>query len=536
MSTAALSLPVAAPRPAVNKWLVTLSVSFGTLMGTIDASIVNVALTHIRGTVGATVEEITWISTGFAIATVIVMPLTAFLGRLFGQKRVYMASLALFVVGSALCGVAQSLPQLVLFRALQGFGAGALQPTEQAILRQTFPPKEQGLAMALFGMAVMIGPAVGPTLGGYIVDNYHWSWIFFINLPVGALGLFMVWRFVHEPEDIRAAYARAAAEQRRHMDWAGIALMALGLSSLQFFLEEGQQRDWFQSSLITACAVTALLALALFVWRELTARVPAVNLRLFRDSLFTSGTAIGAAMFAILLAGMFLLPLFMQEMLGFTAMQSGLVLMPRVLVMFVVTPIVGRLYGRVPARLLVASGVVFVAFGALLLSRITLSTSSTLLVHAVMVQGVGFSLLFVPLTTAALARIPRERLADATGLNSLLRQVGASIGLAVFATLLERYGWRARAVLSAHVLPDRLEVQDRLAQMAAGFVQRGFDPVSAKTAALQALAGTVAGQGMVIAFEQVFLLSGMVLLCTLPLLFFLKVTRDPSQKVHVEME
>ena len=297
MSTAVTTFPPLAPaRPATNKWLVTISVTFGTLMGAIDASIVNVALPHVRGAVGATLQEITWITTGFAIATVIVMPLTAFLGRLFGQKRVYMASLLLFVASSALCGVASSLTQLVLFRVLQGFGAGALQPTEQAILRQTFPPEEQGTAMALFGMAVMIGPAVGPTLGGWIVDNFHWSWIFFINLPVGALGLTMVWRFVHEPEDIRAANAAAAEVQRRNMDWAGIALLAVGLATLQYFLEEGQQDDWFESRIITATALVAVVALCLFVWRELTARVPAVNLRLFKDPVFTSGSLIGAIM------------------------------------------------------------------------------------------------------------------------------------------------------------------------------------------------------------------------------------------------
>lgn len=530
------ALPAALPRPAVNKWLVTVSVTFGTLMGAIDSSIVNVALPQIRGAVGATVQEITWISTGFAIATVIVMPLTAFLGRLFGQKRVYMASLALFVAGSALCGVASSLPGLVLFRALQGFGAGALMPTEQAILRQTFPPKEQGTAMALFGMAVMVGPAIGPTLGGYIVDNYHWSWIFFINLPVGALGLFMVWRFVHEPEDIRAAYAQAAVEQRRHMDWQGIALLALGLAALQYFLEEGQRDDWFSSRGIAACALVALAALALFVWRELTAKVPAVDLRLFADPLFTAGSLVGAAMFAILLAGMFLLPLFMQELLGFTAMQSGLAMMPRVLVMMVATPIVGKLYGRVPARVLIGTGVLVIAYGSWLLSHITLATGQAGIVHAVMVQGIGFSLLFVPLTTAALSAVPRHRLTDATGLNSLLRQVGASMGLAVFATLLERYGWRARAVLSSHLSPERPEVQERLAQLAAGLVQKGLDPVSAQAGALKALAGRVAGQGMVIAFEQVFFLSGLVLLCTLPLLYFLKARQDPSQRVHVELE
>jgi DHA2 family multidrug resistance protein len=537
MSTAAAIADVRMPvRPVPNKWLVTISVTFGTLMGAIDSSIVNVALPQIRGAVGATVQEITWISTGFAIATVIVMPLTALLGRLFGQKRVYMLSLALFVVGSALCGVASSLTQLVIFRAIQGFGAGALQPTEQAILRQTFPPKEQGTAMALFGMAVMVGPAIGPTLGGFIVDNYHWSWIFFINLPVGALGLFMVWRFVQEPEDIRAAYARDAAVARKNMDWLGIALLAMGLAAMQFFLEEGQQKDWFSSNLITACALLSVLALALFVWRELTAKVPAVNLRLFKDSLFTSGTLIGAVMFAVLLASMFLLPLFMQEMLGFTAMQSGEALMPRVAVMFLATPIVGKLYGKVSARALIGAGVVAVAYGAFLLSHITLDTSRAIIVQAVMVQGLGFSLLFVPLTTAALSRVPRERLTDATGLNSLLRQVGASIGLAIFATLLERYGWRARATLSAHILPDRPEVQDRLAQVAGGLMQRGFDPESARTGALASVAGAVSRQGMVVAFEQVFLLTGIVLLITLPLLVFLKVKRDPSQKVHVEME
>jgi DHA2 family multidrug resistance protein len=536
MSTAVGTFPALAPsRPATNKWLVTISVTFGTLMGAIDASIVNVALPHIRGAVGATLQEITWITTGFAIATVIVMPLTAFLGRLFGQKRVYMASLVLFVVSSALCGMATSLTQLVLFRVLQGFGAGALQPTEQAILRQTFPPEEQGTAMALFGMAVMIGPAVGPTLGGYIVDNFHWSWIFFINLPVGALGLSMVWRFVHEPEDVRAANAAGAAAQRRNMDWVGIALLAMGLAALQFLLEEGQQEDWFDSNLIVACAAVTVVALALFVWRELVAPVPAVNVRLFKDKLFAAGSIIGAVMFAILLASMFLLPVFMQELLGFTAMQSGLALMPRTLVMMAVTPIVGRLYGKVSARLLIAIGIVLVAAGAILVSRVTLDTTASGITHPIMIQGIGFSFLFVPLTTAALAEIPRTKLADATGLNSLLRQVGASMGLAIFATLLSRYGVQARHAIVAHVTPDRPEVQARLAAIEAGLRQQGFDPVAAREAALRALDGLVTRQAMVIAFERVLLLGGLALLCVLPLLWFLKVKRHRSSEApHVE--
>src|SRR5712692_6435498 len=233
-------------RPPVNKWLVTLSITFGTLMGAIDASIVNVAVPHLMGSLGVTVEQITWVTTGFVIATVMVMPLTGFLARLFGQKRVYMTCLLLFVVGSALCGMARTLPLLVFFRILQGAGAGALQPTEQAILRQTFPPKEQGMAMALFGMAVVLGPAFGPTLGGYIIDNYSWPWIFYINVPVGVFALFMVTRFVPDPEDIRAANRALAERQRKHMDWIGIALLSVGLAALQYVLEEGGRNDWFE--------------------------------------------------------------------------------------------------------------------------------------------------------------------------------------------------------------------------------------------------------------------------------------------------
>ncbi len=531
--TVALPATAAPARAATNKWLVTISVSFGTLMGAIDSSIVNVALPQIRGAVGATIQEITWITTGFAIATVIVMPLTAFLGRLFGQKRVYLASLALFIVGSALCGVAQTLPQIVLFRVLQGLGAGALQPTEQAILRQTFPPKEQGMAMALFAMAVMLGPAIGPTLGGYIVDNYHWSWIFFINLPVGALGLLMVTRFVDEPDDIREANKAAAVAQRKNLDWQGIALLAVGLAALQYLLEEGQQDDWFESRVIVACAIVAGLGIAAFVWRELTARAPAVNLRLFLDKVFTSGTLIGSVMFAMLFVSIFLLPVFMQEMLGFTATQSGIALMPRVLVMMVATPIVGRLYNHVSPRLLVGIGVVLVSVGSFALGRVTLQTTSMGIIHAIAIQGVGFAFLFVPLTTAALSNVPRTQLADATGLNSLLRQIGGSIGVAIFATLLSRYAVHARAAIAAHLTPERPEVMQRLAQMQAFFGSRGYDPASAKGAALQALTGRVMQQSMVLSFEKVFWLCGIIFLLVIPLLAFLEANRHST---HVEVE
>lgn len=532
-------LAAATPKAPVNKWLVTLSVTFGTLMGAIDSSIVNVALPQIRGAVGATVQEITWATTGFVIATVMVMPLTGFLGRMFGQKRVYLACLVLFVAGSFLCGLAWNLPTLVLFRFLQGLGAGALQPTEQAILRQTFPPKEQGTAMAIFGMAVMVGPAIGPTLGGYIVDNWHWSWIFFINVPVGILGFFMVARFVQEDEQLRATARVEAERQRKHMDWAGITLLCMGLAALQYFLEEGQADDWFQSPVIVICALFAATCLIAFVIRELTAVAPAVNLRLFKDPVFASGTMLGALVFAVLMASMFLLPVFMQELLGFTATQSGFALMPRTLVMMLMMPVVGRLYGKVPARVLVGIGIVFAGFGAFEMSHFSLATGSSNIIRAIALQGVGFSMMFVPLSATALTNIPRERMADATGLNSLLRQIGGSMGLAIFTTLLSRYSVQAKDSIAAHLNPERWEVASRMAATQKGLMQHGLDAAGANMASLQMMVGNVTRQAMVLAFDKLFVLAALMFVVVLPLVYFLKAAPGGGgshEKPHIDVE
>ena len=535
--SATASPAIGAVRAPTNKWLVTLSVTFGTLMGAIDASIVNVAIPNLRGAVGATVEEITWITTGFALATVIVMPLTAFLGRLFGQKRVYLASLVLFVIGSALCGMARSLETLVVFRVIQGLGAGALQPTEQAILRQTFPPKEQGMAMALFGMAVMVGPAIGPTLGGYIVDHYSWPWIFFINLPVGVLAVFMVTSFVQEPEDIRRANREAAEKMRSHMDWAGIAFLSMGLATFQYAIEEGNRNDWFDSKLITACIAVAVVMFALFVIRELTAVAPAVDLSLFKDKVFLSGTLIGGLMFAMLMAVTFLLPVFMQEVLGFTATQSGLALMPRTLVMMAATPFVGRLYNKVSPRIFILFGVLMFSVSAWQMSHYTLETSTSDIVSALVVQGIAFSCLWVPLTTVALSTIPRHKLADATGSNSLVRQIGASVGLALFANALSHIVVVAKSSVTPHMTLLRPEVAARVDAMT-GMLARDGDMTRAQAATEGVLNGIAARQAMVLAFEKTFMTAGILFLAVLPLLLFLKVDKtQPAAKVdaHVEM-
>lgn len=523
-------------RKPVNKWLVTVSITFGTLMGAIDASIVNVAVPHLTGSLGVTVEQITWVTTGFVIATVMVMPLTGFLARLFGQKRVYLASLVIFIAGSALCGMAHTLPLLVIFRVIQGLGAGALQPTEQAILRQTFPPQEQGMAMAVFGMAVVLGPAFGPTLGGYIVDNYSWPWIFFINLPVGVVSLLMVTRFVHEPEDVRAALHAMAERQRKNLDWAGIVLLIVGLGTMQYVLEEGNRKDWFDSGEIKIITLVATVSLIALLIRELSAAYPAVDFALFKDPVFSSGTLIGAVMFAMLMTVTFLLPLFMQTMLGFSATQSGLALMPRSLTMLVVMPIVGRIYNKVSPRAVVAFGILLFAYTAWLMGHYTLQTSSRGIVNVLIIQGVAFSCLFIPLTTMALSTIPRHRLPDATGLNSLLRQTGGSIGLAVFATLLSRYATRMRDSMLPSINMGRPEVVARVQMLQRMLMGRGLDAAAAQRGAARIIDGELRRQAMVLSFEKLFMLAGICFIFVLPLVLLLKAPKSAEKiDVHVEM-
>jgi DHA2 family multidrug resistance protein len=392
--------------------------------------------------------------------------------------------------------------------------------------------------MALFSVAVMVGPAFGPTLGGWIVDNYHWSWIFFINLPVGALGFFMVWKFVEEPEDVRLTMKAEAARQRRNMDWLGIALLWTTLIALQFLLEEGQSHDWFESNLIIGMALVSVFGTVAFIVRELSAPAPAVNLRLFTDRTFATGTLVSASVMSILMSGMFLLPLFMQELLGFTAMQSGLALMPRTLVMVFVMPLVGKFYNKFPAALFAAVGLLLAAYGQYMLSALTLQSTARDVWGSIVLQGVGMSMLFVPLSTLSLSTVSRHQLSDATGLSSLLRQIGGSMGLAVLSTLLTRYTIGATEALKWQVSPDRPEVAQALRAAAAGAVARGMDPVSAQGAALASLAGRVAREGAVIGFEKTLAVGAILFLAVSPLVLLLRAPKSAASAppVHVEIE
>lgn len=521
--TTAWSFVGRSPDAAPNKWLVAAALTFGGLMGSIDVSIVNVALPTIRATFGATVSQVAWVSTGYAVALAMIMPLTAWFSSVFGRKTIYQVSLVLFTAASILAGMSETLPMLVTTRILQGFGAGCLMPVQQAILRETFPLEEQGLAMGLYGLVIMVGPAIGPTLGGWITDNFGWQWNFFINLPVGIIASLMVATYVPEPAYIKS--------RRTRVDLVGIGLLAVGLASILVVLEQGNSWDWFDSPLVWTLALVAGGCLTLFVlWELYGTDQPAVDLRILKNRSFAAGTAMGATLGMALFGGLFLLPLFLQQLLGYTALQSGLALMPRSLVMIMMMPFSGLLYNTVGPKILVGAGLLISASSMYLISTFTLDSTPEQILIPQITSGLGFALMFVSLSTASLSTIEKIRMTNATGLLSLARQLGGAFGTAIFATMLERGVAAQHARLLTHVNPYHPVFGATLDRMKSALVARGSDFVTAERQALAALGGLIHRQASVLSYEHVFLTAGLVLLLALPLLPFLEKGPIPRRR------
>ncbi len=509
-----------------NKWVVAGTVLLGTIMAVLDSSVVNVALPNMSGTLGATIEEITWVVTAYILAQVIMMPMTALLSARFGRKTFYMVSVAAFTVASMACGAARSMETMVLFRAAQGAASGVMITVSQAILRESFPPEEQGTAMGLFGIGTVLAPAFGPTLGGWLTDQYSWPWVFYVNVPIGAVALLLVSRFVEDPPYL--------VRQKGAIDWTGIAAMTVGLGSFQLMLEKGQDKDWFQSSFIVWLAVISLVGLVLFIWREVRTSRPAVDLSLFRNVPFTSATALGGVLGMGLYGALFLLPLFLQELLGYPAMKSGIALMPRSLAMAVGMPIGGLLYNRVGPRVLVGTGLAISAFSFWDLAHLTPQTGILDILLPQVWQGLGFSLLFVSLSTAALSTIPKARMTAASGLYNVVRQVLGSVGIALAATELTRGQARYHDALAEHVTQYSLATQQWLQSVTAGMMQAGASAVTATKRALALLDGEVTRQAMVLAYNHVLLLVAALFAISLPLVLLVRGHRDAKVEVAAE--
>jgi DHA2 family multidrug resistance protein len=498
-----------------RKWLIALSVALGALLEVVDTSIVNVALTDIQASLGATLSEVSWVVSSYAVANVIILPMTAWLGHRFGKKRYFVFSLIAFTLSSIMCGMATTLPMLVIARVIQGLGGGGLLAKAQSILFETFPPKEQAMAQGFFGVVVIAGPAIGPTLGGYLTTNINWRWIFFINIPIGILAVFMCLAFL--PEDEK----KDANAPIPGIDWVGIGLLIAALGALQTVLEEGQTDDWFASPFIRDFAAIAVVSMGLFVWRELTAKAPVVDLRVLRYRSLWSGSILSVVIGMALYGALFAVPIFAQTIMHYTAQQTGMLLLPGALASAVAFPLAARLLGKMDPRALIAAGALVLAGAVIALGRLSPTTGADDLFWPLIVRSFGTVMMFLPLSLATLGPVPKKDIGAASAFFSLTRQLGGSIGVALLTTLLARRNVWHRTVLVEKLVAGSSAVEQRVQEMAGGLAAGGLDAAAAKHRALMVLSGLVNSQASVLSFGDTFRATALLIFCTLPLVLLL---------------
>ncbi len=499
-------------RPSRHPWLITISVLLATFMEVLDTTIANVALPHIAGNLSVTMDEATWVLTSYLVSNAIILCASGWLSSVFGRKKYLAFSVALFVVASVLCGLAQSLPQLIIARILQGLGGGGLQPLAQAVLLETFPPHERGKGMAAYGMGIVVAPIIGPTLGGWLTDNFSWRWIFYINVPIGLLGLFMQEMFLEEPPYLKRAKGAA-------MDYVGFGFMALGVGLLQIILDKGQELDWFSSRWILWGAAGSAFFLVLFVIWELFEKDPVVNLRLLKNRNLALGTTLVGFLGSILYGTTALLPMFMQNLMGYTAYQCGLAMTPRGLGSMLSMIVVGRLSQKVDNRLLLICGFAGIAATFWFLSRLNLDIASSSISWILVCNGFCMGFIFVPLTTLTMATLRQEDMYKATSIFALLRNIGGSVGIASLVTMNLRRAQVHQVTLVSHLTSTSGIFQARWEALSSTLANLGV-PSSAQ-AAYGVIYGTVLRQAMLLSFMDVFrFLIFLGVICVPVTLFF----------------
>jgi DHA2 family multidrug resistance protein len=503
---------------AVNSWVIAMTVMLATFMEVLDTSVANVALPHIAGNLSSTVDEATWVLTSYLVSNAIILPMGGWFSMLIGRKRFYMLCVALFTVTSLACGLAPSLGALIVFRVLQGIGGGALQPMSQAILVESFPREKHGMAMAVFGMGVVFAPIIGPTLGGWLTDNYSWRWIFLINLPFGILSLILTTLLVHDPPYLE----RRRIGDGLKIDYIGFGLLALGLGSLEVVLDEGQREDWFSSNFIVVFAAITVVCLAAVMFQELRHEHPVIDFRILKERNYMLATVSMLILGFVLYGSTALLPLFLQTMLGYTAMLSGLVLSPGGIVVLLCMPMVGVLVRRWQPRWLVVFGVLTCSFGLWLMSRFNLNLDYRTAMQSRIVQSLGLAFLFVPISAAAFAYIPRERTNYATGLFNLARNIGGSSGIATATTLLARRSQFHQSVLAAHITPYDAGYREMVERSSAMLQAHGSSAPDAARQAHGILYGMVVRQASMLAFADAFWVMAVLFLAVVPMMFFMR--------------
>ncbi|HEY2018714.1 MAG TPA: DHA2 family efflux MFS transporter permease subunit [Bryobacteraceae bacterium] len=511
----------AADPPYINPWLIAMTVMLATFMEVLDTSVANVALPHIAGDLSASVDESTWVLTSYLVSNAIILPMGGWFSMLFGRKRFFMICVALFTLSSVLCGLAPSLGMLIVARVLQGIGGGALQPMSQAILVESFPRERHGTAMAVFGMGVVLAPVVGPTLGGWITDNYSWRWIFLINVPVGILALVLTTFMVFDPPYL----VRKAFGNGLKIDYMGLGLLATGLGALEVVLDEGQREDWFSSHFIVSFAVITVVCLVAVVIWELRQKEPVIDFRVLKERNYMLATVSMLLLGFVLYASTALLPLFLQTLLGYTAMLSGLVLSPGGIAVCFCMPLVGILLRRYEARWLVVFGVLVSAAGLLMMSKFNLEVDYRTAVWSRVIQSTGLAFLFVPISVVAFRYIPKERTNYATGLFNLARNIGGSSGIATVTTMLARRAQFHQQVLTAHLTPYDPPYMAAVARSTQLLHSKGASLPDAAAQAQGLIYGSMLRQSSMLAFSDAFWVLAMLFVTIVPLMFIMKKSR-----------
>src|SRR5579883_1981246 len=520
MADTAVALPraVRATDSEVNPWIIALVVTMATFMEVLDTSIANVSLPHIAGGLSAGVDESTWILTSYLVSNAIILPMSGWFSGLMGRKRFYMVCVAVFTVSSFLCGLAPNLGALIFFRVLQGLGGGGLQPSEQAILADTFPPAKRGMAFAIYGMAVVVAPAIGPTLGGFITDNYSWRWIFYINVPIGMISLLLTSRLINDPPHL-------SRERKRliRIDYIGLGLLAIGLGTLQVVLDKGQRDDWFDSHFIVILATIAVAALVAVVFWEWHHEHPIIELRLFRDRSFATANVLMFTLGFVLWGTTLLIPLFVQTLMGYPAEQAGLVLMPGGLLIIALLPLVGRMLAKTDPRWMMIFGFCLLAAAMFYMTNFNLQLGFGDVTFARLIQGGGMAFLWVPINTVAYSYLPREKNNAASGLINLARNVGASLGISYVTTMLDRRAQFHQSRLAAHLDPANPRLQQML-HGAAGALQARGNPRAVQQA-YALLQFNVQRQATMLSYIDNFYILAIVSLCLIPLVLLVKKPR-----------
>ncbi len=502
--------------------IITITAVFCALLEIIDTTIVNVALNNMRGSLGATLNEISWVITAYSLANVIVIPLTSWLSQQFGRRNYFAASIIIFTVCSFLCGNAHSIGELVIFRFLQGMGGGALLVTSQTIITESWPPEKRAMAQAIYVLGIIVGPTLGPPLGGYIVDNFSWPFIFFINIPVGIIATLLTIQYVRSPV---YEQKRSASE----VDWLGIFLLAIGISSLQYVLEKGQEDDWFNSKLIICLCISAFLGLYLFVWRQLETKFPVVNLRVLKNRNLSIGVILSFVMGFGTFGSTFVIPLFTQSLLGWTAQQAGVLQLPSTLFVAVMMPVVAILIQKgVQQKYLIALGMfIFYIFCMLCYRIIVPDTSSGDFFWPLIVRGLGLGLLSVPVSTMSLSTLKGQEIGQGAAFTGMLRQLGGSFGVALISTFLSRETSIHRVDVVSHLNSNDITVQNRVSMLAAGMRTHGLDSLTSRNTAYQMLDNSVNVQATLISYMDIFMLVGILFVVFVPLvLIFVKTSRS----------